>query len=76
MFSLPEGFPQKCNNNEDNNFKEDTIYQKSRTTNGYDLRNENNEHGKKCINDNPFACVNSVTNLENLAVPDQFAEIR
>jgi hypothetical protein len=78
IFSMPEGFAEKCKNNEDNNCNEDTIYQKSWTTNGCDLGNENYEHSKKSIDvNNTFACVNTVTNLENLAViPDQFAEIR
>jgi hypothetical protein len=77
IFSLPEGFAEKCKNNEDNNCNTDTIYQKSWTTNGCELGNKNNEHSKKSIDDNLFACVNSVTNLQNLAViPDQFAEVR
>jgi hypothetical protein len=77
MFSVPEVSAEKCNNNEDNNCNGEDIYQKSWTANGCDLGNENDDQSKKNTDDNLFACVNTATNLENLAViPDQFAEIR
>jgi hypothetical protein len=75
--SLSEVFAEKCKNNGDNNCNKDKIDQKSWTTNGCDLGNKNNEGSKKSSDDNLFACVNIVTNLQNLAViPDQFAETR
>lgn len=77
IFSLPNVYAEKCKDNGDNNCNEDSINQKSWTTNGCDLGNENKKGSKESSDDNLFTCANIVTNLQNLAViPDQFAETR
>lgn len=69
-------FAEKCRNDSDNNCNSDDINQKSWTTNTCDLGDENSGHSIKSFDSNLFACVNTVTNLENLAViPDQFSEV-
>lgn len=75
IFSLPDAFAEKCKNDGANNCNEDTIDQKSGTTNECDLGNQINKGSNESSDDNLFACVNIATNVQNLAViPDQFAE--
>lgn len=70
-------FADKCKNDNDNNCNSGDIDQKSWTTNTCDLGNEDSGKSTNSFDSNPlFRCVNTVTNLENLAViPDQFSEI-
>lgn len=73
--STSTSFADKCKNDNDNNCNSGDIDQKSWTTNTCDLGNENSDKSIKSFDSNLFACVNTVTNLENLAViPDQFSE--
>jgi hypothetical protein len=73
--STSTSFADKCKNDNDNNCNSGDIDQKSWTTNTCDLGNENSGNSIKSFDSNLFACVNTVTNLENLAViPDQFSE--
>ena len=63
-------------NNEDNNCNETDVNQKIWTDNKCKLENLSNDHSNENFDDNLLACVNTVTNLENLAtIPDQFAAI-
>ena len=76
VYSVPAGFADKCDNNEDNNCNQADVNQKSSTDNKCKLDNLSNDHSNENFDDNLLECVNTVTNLKDFAtIPDQFAAI-